>query len=130
MSRFSLGIATAFALVASAGIAFAAGGHTYKIHAIGGSGQNGTVTLTARTHGSTIVKITLAHERASASEPAHIHMGSCRAPGAVKYPLANVVHGSSLTIVNAPITALGAGLSVNVHQSAARLDVYKACGNL
>ena len=144
MSRLSMGIATAFAIVASAGVAFAAGGMggettggmgsqhqiVYKIIGEGGSGQNGTVTLIPGPNNTTTVRIAITGEPAAAVEPAHIHTGSCPAPGAVKYPLTNVIHGASLTTVNAPIATLGAGLSVNIHQSAAHLNIYKACGNL
>lgn len=143
MSRLSMGIATAFALVASAGVAFAAGGMggetggmgsqhqiVYKISALGGSGQTGTVTLIPGANNTTIVKISLTGEPALANEPAHIHTGSCPAPGAVIYPLSNVIHGASTTTVSAPILSLGAGKSVNIHQSAAHLNIYKACGNL
>lgn len=64
--------------------------------------------------------------------PAHIHLGACPVPGAVKYPLTNVVNGTSETMVPTTIADLKASLplAINVHQSAAQLTKYIACGDL
>jgi hypothetical protein len=142
MSRTSLSLAAAAAVVATAGIALAAGSGmggsmvggpptplVYKLNAVGGSGQHGTVTLTAGAGSTTEVVIKLTGEPASADEPAHVHTGTCRTPGPVNYPLSSVVHGTSTTRVNAPISKVKAG-SVNVHESAAKLSIYVACGNI
>ncbi|MFS8131176.1 MAG: CHRD domain-containing protein [Candidatus Dojkabacteria bacterium] len=95
-----------------------------------GSGQTGTVVLTENGD-STKVSISLINPT-SVSEPAHIHLGSCPTPGAVKYPLSNVINGSSVTTINvkfSDLKALGA-LAVNVHKSAEQSTVYVSCGDL
>jgi len=77
------------------------------------------------------VIISLKNEAAPAVQPAHIHVGPCAHLGAVKYPLTDVVHGYSHTIVNAPIAALlNSHLAINVHKSASQLGVYVSCGNI
>jgi hypothetical protein len=104
---------------------------TYPIVALAGSGQHGTVTLKAIGADKTEVTIAIVGEPASANEPAHIHTGSCPTPGGVKWPLNNVVHGSSVSTVNAPFGQIDqAGHAVNVHQSAANIATYKACGDI
>jgi hypothetical protein len=120
-------------LIATASISAAgASGLTkvYSIRPIGASLQRGTVTF--RAMGSqTRVTINITGEPAGSIEPAHIHAGHCKHPGAVKFPLTDVVRGRSITIVNAPISqATAAGMSVNLHKSAANLNIYVACGNI
>jgi hypothetical protein len=68
-----------------------------------------------------------------APQPAHIHVGSCPTPGAVKYPLTNVVNGKSVTMLNVSMKELLASsdkLAINVHKSAAEVTNYTACGDL
>jgi len=96
----------------------------------GGAHQSGTITFQAA---GTKTKITIAlkGESASAIEPAHIHVGACKDPGAVKIPLTDVVHGNSVTIVDMPISkAAVSGTSVNVHKSPHELNAYVACGDI
>jgi len=103
---------------------------TFNLTAQNGSGENGTVTLTENGN-TTKVTITLTNPVTTA-EPAHIHAGSCPTPGAVKYPLTNVINGGSVTNINAKFSdlkALGA-LAVNVHKSAEQSDIYVSCGDL
>lgn len=68
----------------------------------------------------------------SASYPAHIHLGSCPTPGAVKYPLNPVVNGKSKTVIDVSVAELvkGLPLAVNLHKSATELATSVACGNL
>ncbi|HSE34617.1 MAG TPA: peptidoglycan-binding protein [Candidatus Paceibacterota bacterium] len=68
----------------------------------------------------------------SASYPAHIHVGSCPTPGAVKYPLNPVVNGKSKTVLDVSVEELvkGLPLAVNLHKSATELATSVACGNL
>ncbi len=102
----------------------------YNIEHTGASSQSGTITFQAM-GSETKVTINITKEGASADEPAHIHAGSCKNPGAVKFPLTNVVHGFSETILNVPISeATVAGTSVNIHKSPAQLNIYVACGNI
>jgi hypothetical protein len=104
---------------------------SYPITALSGSGQHGTVTLKAAAGNQTLVTIAITGEPSGAIEPAHIHTGSCPTPGGVKWPLSNVVHGSSITTVNAPFSEIDkAGFAVNIHQSPTNIAIYKACGNI
>jgi hypothetical protein len=81
--------------------------------------------------GHTGVVITLKNENRNANQPAHIHVGPCARLGAVNYPLTNVVHGYSNTIVNVRIAALlNRHLAINVHESAANLGRYVSCGDI
>jgi hypothetical protein len=124
------------------GIAIAGSAPVSKTHKIGAPSngicptppgprrQCGTITLTAA-GGKTQVVIEIKNEPAGAIEPSHIHKGACGHPGAVVWPLTDVVAGHSTTVVNAPISKVDvAGDSVNIHQSAAQLNKYTACGNL
>lgn len=67
-----------------------------------------------------------------AAEPAHIHIGECPNPGAVKYNLTSVVNRTSTTTINATIAQLKAmgKLVVNVHKSSTEISQYVACGDL
>ncbi len=102
----------------------------FQLTSQNGSGQDGTVTL-VNNGTTTKVTITLVNPVATA-EPAHIHLGSCPTPGAVKYPLTNVINGSSVTNINvsfSDLAALGA-IAVNVHKSAEDISTYVSCGDL
>jgi len=102
----------------------------YDLGTLSNSGQKGTVTLTAM-GSKTKVVISLTGEGAASVQPAHIHLGSCPTPGAVKWPLTNVVHGRSVTVLDVPFSQVDeTGFSVAVHQSSAHLNVYVACGNI
>src|SRR5215470_16346400 len=104
---------------------------TYPMTAIGGSGQHGSVTIKMLNPTQTQVTITLTGEPGAANEPAHIHSGACPSPGAVKWPLSNVVHGASTTTLDVPFSTINqSGFAVNVHQSPTSLGTYKACGNI
>ncbi len=98
------------------------------------SGEAGVAILTPE-DGKTRVILTLVAApgaSVSASQPAHIHVGSCPNPGAVKYPLKNVVNGVSDTLVDTTIDNLKANLplAINVHKSASDIGAYVACGDL
>ncbi len=98
------------------------------------SGETGIATLTEQ-NGQTKVVVTLVAApgaSVSASQPAHIHLGSCPNPGEVKYPLTNVVKGISETVLPVTIAQLKAmmPLAINVHKSAEEVKVYTACGDL
>lgn len=107
---------------------------TVTMAAQNNSGQTGTTTLTQGSDGRTTVAITLAVAGpggAEVAQPAHIHSGSCPNPGAVVYPLTNVVNGKSTTVITASLASLlAAPMAVNVHKSAAESSVYTSCGNI
>jgi hypothetical protein len=132
MRKLLYGFAALLIAAASVSAAGANGSLTkvYSIRSMGGSFQRGTITF--RAMGSqTRVTINITSEPASSIEPAHIHAGHCKHPGAVKFPLTDVVHGYSITILNVPISqATVTGTSVNLHKSAANLNIYVACGNI
>jgi Cu/Zn superoxide dismutase len=125
------------ALVAAAVITFAgtAGAaeptaHVYALAAQNGSGEVGTVTLTAVGE-KTRVDLALVGA-ADVAQPAHIHEGSCaKLNPKPKFPLTTVVNGLSTTTVDAPIATLVAGgFAVNVHKSTSDIPAYVACGDL
>ncbi|MBV8197511.1 MAG: CHRD domain-containing protein [Candidatus Eremiobacteraeota bacterium] len=95
-----------------------------------GSGESGTATLTDANGGVTVV-IALKGAPASA-QPAHIHDGTCSDLKGVAYPLKDVVNGSSTTMVSGTtVAALTAKpYAINVHESAANLGKYVACGGI
>lgn len=95
------------------------------------SGETGTVTLT-EVNGKTKVIVTVQNEPAGASQPAHIHLGACPTPGAVEYPLSNVVNGTSETVLDVDLATIKSKmpLAINVHKSAEEVKVYVACGDL
>jgi hypothetical protein len=95
-----------------------------------GSGESGTVTLT--TDGEKTKVVIALENPAAVPQPAHIHKGSCDDldPNPA-YGLENVVDGSSSSEVDVPLDELRDGdFAINVHRSAAKLDIYVACGNL
>ncbi|HEY5258547.1 MAG TPA: hypothetical protein VIJ12_09245 [Candidatus Baltobacteraceae bacterium] len=96
------------------------------------SGQNGTAWL-RDTRGGLWVKISLNNERHGASEPAHIHMGTCAHLNPAPWrPLNNVVNGNSTTVVPGVTTGqVGGGrYAINVHQSLRNIRHYVSCGNI
>ena len=104
---------------------------TVKLDAIGDSGESGTATLT-REEGGTRVLLSVTGEPADASQPTHFHMGSCAALGAVKYPLNDIVNGSSSTKLDLSLDELLANLplALNTHKSASEMAVNMACGDV
>jgi len=95
------------------------------------SDETGTATL-EEVDGKTVVTIALEGQSTGANQPAHIHTGACPTPGAVVYPLTNVVNGASETTLDVSLADLKAQLplAVNVHKSAAESKVYVSCGDL
>jgi hypothetical protein len=94
------------------------------------SAQLGTATFVGEGD-STVVTIALGNPSATA-QPAHIHMGRCPTPGAVVYPLTDVVNGASVTTLNVSLEDLisQGELALNVHKSAEESNVYVSCGDL
>lgn len=94
------------------------------------SGQQGTVTLTDLGSNTTRVLISIP-ALTFTNQPAHIHTGTCAAPGPVVYSLTNVSGGQSDTTVNQNFDLLlGHGYIVNVHKSTSESTVYTSCTQL
>lgn len=104
---------------------------TIKLNEQNGSGENGSATLTDANGGGVTVVISLSGAPASA-QPAHIHDGTCADLKGVAYPLKDVVNGSSTTTVPGTTVAalMAKPYAINVHESAANLGRYVACGDL
>jgi hypothetical protein len=95
------------------------------------SNESGKAML-KEVNGKVVVTVTVTGEPSGASQPAHIHTGVCPTPGAVLYPLTNVVNGSSETTLSVSMAQLMAAgpIAINLHKSAAEPSVYVACGNV
>lgn len=104
---------------------------TVKLNEENNSGESGTATLKEE-NGKTAVTVSLTGFTGNIPQPAHIHAGVCPGVGAVKYPLANIVNGSSVTILDATLTDIKQNLplAINVHKSAQEITNYTACGQL
>jgi hypothetical protein len=126
----ALGVGAVIALALPAASAEPAH-RVYAIAAQNGSGEAGTVTLTA-VGDKTRVDVALAGAPVEPAQPAHLHPGSCaKLDPKPKYPLTPVVDGVSTSMVDAPLAQLTAGdLAVNVHKSSAEISKYVACGDL
>src|SRR3989344_1475678 len=96
------------------------------------STQTGTATLIDQNNNKTKVVIEINNWKPGVAEPAHIHLGACPTPGAVKYPLNNVVNGRSESMVDKTLAELlkELPLAVIVHKSTAEASVYVACGDI
>ncbi|MBI3576928.1 CHRD domain-containing protein [Candidatus Gottesmanbacteria bacterium] len=104
---------------------------TVALSALGSSGETGTAILSEE-RGKAKVVISVTGEPAGAIQPAHIHIGACPTPGKVLYSLTNVVAGTSETTIAASLADLKAQLplAINLHESAAMIKKYVACGDL
>src|SRR3989344_8748195 len=63
------------------------------------SGESGIAMLN-EFGGKTTVSLTVNNAPESGEQPAHIRTGACPSPGAVTYPLTNLVNGSSVTVLD------------------------------
>lgn len=105
---------------------------TINLGAQNGSKQDGQAFLNDTSSGLK-VKIQLKNEPAGASEPAHIHEGTCAKLNPAPWkPLSNVVNGLSVTTISGLTIAdlKKAHYAINVHQSAANLAHYVSCGDV
>ena len=95
----------------------------YKITAVGSPSGISSQTK---------VTLTVSNAPQGVSMPAHVHSGTCANIGAVKYPLSNVVNGTSTTTIDASILQLKMvlPLAINIHKSVAEVGVYVACADL
>lgn len=105
---------------------------TINLGAQNNSKQDGQAFLNDTPNGLRI-KVQLKNEPAAASEPAHIHQGTCAKLNPAPWkPLSNVVGGLSVTTIKGLTLAdlKKAHYAINVHQSAANLGHYVSCGDL
>jgi Cu/Zn superoxide dismutase len=105
---------------------------TINLGAQNGSKQDGQAFLNDTPAGLR-VKVQVKNEPAGAVEPAHIHQGTCANLNPAPWKgLSNVVGGVSVTTISGlTLAALKkAHYAINVHQSAAHLTHYVACGDL
>ena len=104
---------------------------TVKLSQQNKSKESGTARLTPAGD-KTKVELNIKGAPKGASQPAHIHEGSCaKLDPKPKYALSNVVDGKSSTEVPVDIKTLMAGnLAINVHKSAEEVKVYVACGDI
>ncbi|MBX4198412.1 hypothetical protein KW782_03705 [Candidatus Parcubacteria bacterium] len=95
------------------------------------SGQKGKAIL-FDVKGKAKVIVTLKGKPSDVAQPAHIHLGSCATIGTVKYALANVTKGASMTSLNVSVADIlkSVPLAINVHKSAAESSVYTSCGDI
>lgn len=95
------------------------------------SGQDGNATIVYM-DGKAKVVITIPGGIKDIAQPAHIHIGICPNPGAVKYPLTNVVNGMSETILDIPVEQILSELplAINIHKSASESKIYSSCGDI
>jgi len=123
---------TAIALIAMPVAIHAMGKHlSVTMNALNGSGQSGSATIARASGGHITVTIDLNGEPAGASEPAHIHPGTCAnldpLPKAVLSP---VVDGRSVTTLPAPAATPGSRAIVVHKGTGADMKVYVACGDI
>lgn len=132
MKRISLLLASlVFVTLSQLSAAAATSTLTINIDAQNGSGESGTATLTQMGADLKVV-IALKGAPATTPQPAHIHDGTCADLKGVVYPLSNVVAGASTTTVKGVTIdkLLGGTYAINVHESAANIGKYVACGGI
>lgn len=97
------------------------------------SGQAGNASVVDAKSGGVDVTINIKSEPHGASQPAHIHKGTCAKldPAPFK-PLSPVIDGKSFThVAGISVGELKKGhYAINVHKSANDLKTYVSCGDL
>ncbi len=104
-----------------------------KLNEQNNSGQSGQAVITQVGSSTVKVIVNLTGKPSGVPQPAHIHLGSCPNPGAVKYPLTNVGNGASQTEIQGLTLQQLLGerpLAINVHKSTTEASVYVACGDI
>jgi len=102
-----------------------------RLNMLNASGENGTATIAQSGTGTSVV-INVTGEAKGASQPAHIHFGSCASPGAIRNGLNNVVAGHSSTTLSVPYSQFASGAMVIVLHKGAGLNLahYMSCGTI
>jgi hypothetical protein len=122
----------AIALVALPSVIHAKSKHlSVTMNALNNSGQSGSATIARASGGHITVTIDLNGEPSGASEPAHIHPGTCANLNPVpKAVLSPVVDGRSVTTLAAPTSSTG-NRAIVVHKgTGADMNTYVACGDI
>lgn len=130
MRRLVLSVLLASAFTAPLSLA-ATAPVVVQLHAQNNSGENGTATLTPEgSHTRVVVEMTNAP--AGVAQPMHIHAGTCaNLDKAPKWKLEPLKDGKSTTMVPATLEAIMKDkTAINVHKSAAEIQVYVACGDI
>ena len=103
---------------------------TIDMAAQSGSNQTG-VAFVERDGVMAIAGVFITPGAEGVTQPAHVHTGTCEAPGPIVQPLASVMNGSSSSFISVfPATDPAQGLIINVHKSEAEAGVYVSCGVL
>lgn len=109
-------------------------GTAINLNALNNSGEFGTATLTETTDQQTSVVLRMQDVgEPMVTQPAHINIGRCPNPGEVKYPLNDVVNGTSTTILNLKFLDIinsADQLAVSITKSASESSVFVSCGDL
>lgn len=121
----------AFALTGCGSVDGPAGDVTLVLSETAGSGQSGTAALIAEGE-QTLVVIKVDGEPVSASEPAHIHKGTCdKLTPESAFELQNVSDGRSATTVDVSLDALTSGTyAIDLHRSDGAPAMPTSCGNI
>lgn len=97
------------------------------------SGEAGSASVADAKSGGVDVTIQIKSEPKGASQPAHIHKGTCtKLDPAPWKPLTSVISGKSFThIPGVTVAEIKKGkYAINVHKSANDLKTYVSCGDL
>jgi hypothetical protein len=115
-------------LLAAACSGPAAASRTVELQTLNDSGVTGSAVLTDLGDGQTEVVVTV-EPGGHLDMPAHIHPGTCvDLVPQPRFPLQNVVDGSSETTIDVPLDELFAGgLALNLHASPDDYGTYTAC---
>lgn len=118
--------------VGLAGVALAQTPMTIVLNEQNGSGETGAAMLTDLGNGMVRVDVTVSGEPAGASQPMHIHKGTCaNLDSAPAFPLNNLENGTSSTEITTTMQALLASpYALNGHKSAQELPAYVFCGDI
>jgi hypothetical protein len=113
-------------------LVFAADSATAKLEPQNSSGESGTAKLTKAGANQTKVVLEVKGAPSGASQPVHIHKGTCaKLDPKPAYPLSPVVNGKSETTVNASLDSLEkGGYAINGHKSAQDVATYVFCGDI
>lgn len=107
-------------------------GNIILLTALNNSKESGAAILSEE-NGKAVVSITLTWGYPKATpQPAHIHVGKCPGVGEIKYPLTDVINGSSKTILPISLSQLKQSppLALNIHKSKQETSTYVSCGEL